>query len=716
MKSRIAQRTLAALLAAGSWSSAALAQMVEPADHHGSAHDAEGTSGEIVVAGHPPVDFGLLTTTASLEGDELVAEMRGQVGEMLARLPGVSATSFAPGASRPVLRGFDGDRIRVLVDGIGTIDASSVSADHAVVFDPLTVDHIDVVHGPAVLLFGGQAIGGAVNALDKRIPRSVPDSPQATVIASYGSAARERSMAGAAQTALADRLALHLDASWRKSGDLRVGGKVNSPELRSELLSEAAYHASQGDLAEAAEFTELANASGRVLNSATRATTFGAGLAFLDAGGNLGISFQHSDSRYGVPLRPGGGHGHEADAAVAALADSHDAHGSDVAIDLRQTRVDLRGALEFGGWIDSLQLRGAWGTYRHIELEGGEEGTRFSGNGYEVRADLVQANRGGWRGRSGVQAQWRKLAIVGPEAFTPSNETSRFGLFTLQSLELGEGFEAEAAVRYERAGVKAQSIGFDRSFDLWSGALGASWSSDTGLKLGLNYIRGARSPAPEELLSDGMHVATQAFEVGNPRFRRERSEGVEAYVRYESDGARLALTGFVTDFDNFIAAQPTGEVEDGLPVFQYVQVPARFHGFEAEASADVLRWSAGLLRLEGSADYTRARLKGIGPVPRIPPLRLRGGAELELGAVHLHGEVEWNAAQKRIAAFENPVRSFTMVNLSADIHPLGQDGPLTFIVAANNLLDVVGRRAASFTRDYVPIAGRDIRVTARLSF
>ena len=133
MTSRIAQRTLAALLAAGSWSATALAQTVEPADHHGSAHDAESTSGEIVVAGHPPVDFGLLTTTASLEGDELVAEMRGQVGEMLARLPGVSATSFAPGASRPVLRGFDGDRIRVLVDGIGTIDASSVSADHAVV-------------------------------------------------------------------------------------------------------------------------------------------------------------------------------------------------------------------------------------------------------------------------------------------------------------------------------------------------------------------------------------------------------------------------------------------------------------------------------------------------------------------------------------------------------------------------------------------------------
>lgn len=719
MTTRLTISTLAALLAAASLPSVALAQAQTGAaqpgiDHHATAHDADASEGEIIVAGHPPVDFALLTTTASLGGDELVAELRGQVGEMLARLPGVSATSFAPGASRPVLRGFDGDRIRVLLDGIGTIDASSVSADHAVVFDPLTVDHIDVVHGPAVLLFGGQAIGGAVNALDKRIPRSVPDSPQATVISGYGSAARERSVAGSAQAPLADRLALHLDASWRKSGDLRVGGKVNSPQLRQELLDEAAFHTSLGEVGEAAEFTDLAKASGRVANSATRATTFGAGLAFIDAGGNLGVSFQHGDSRYGVPLRPGVGHAVD---AVAIAAPAQAAHGADaVSIDLRQTRIDLRGAVEIGGWIDSLQLRGAWGNYRHIELEGAEAGTRFSGNGYEVRADLVQSRRGGWRGRSGIQAQWRKLAIVGPEAFTPSNETGRLGVFTLQSLEVGSGLEVEAAARYERAGVKAQSIGYDRSFNLWSGALGLSWAPADGWKLGANYIRGARSPAPEELLSNGMHAATQAFEVGDPAFRREQSKGMEAYVRYEAGGTRLGLTGFVTSFDDFIAAQPTDAIADGLPVFQYVQVPARFVGFEAEASAALMRWTGGLLRLEGSADYTHAKLKGIGPVPRIPPLRLRGGGELELGAVHLHAEAEWNAAQKRVAAFENPVRSFTVVNLSADIHPLGEDGPLTLILAANNLLDVVGRRAASFTRDFVPIAGRDIRVTARIAF
>lgn len=717
MTKRIIGRTALALLVTTALPAPGLAQTGAERDHHASAHRPTSDQAEIVVAGHPPVDFGLLTTTATLEGDELVANMRGQVGEMLARLPGVSATGFAPGASRPVLRGFDGDRIRVLVDGIGTIDASSVSADHAVVFDPLTVDHIDVIHGPAVLLFGGQTIGGAVNALDKRIPRVVPQSPQATFIGGYGSAAREWSTGGSAQVALADRLALHVDGSWRKSADLRVGGKVNSRALRDELLEEAEHHLEEGETEEAAEFAELAGLSGRITNSATRATTFGAGLAFIDAGGNLGISFQSSESRYGVPMRPGGGHGHGEDESD----EDHDDHGGDhgeerVSIDLKQTRVDLRGAVQIGGLFDSLQVRGAYGDYRHIEFEGDERGTLFDGKGYEVRADLVQTRRGGWRGRSGVQAQWRKLAITGPEAFTPNNETARFGIFTLQSLELGSGLEAEAAARYERASVKSNVIGFDRSFDLWSGALGLSWKPADGLKLGVNAIRGARSPAPEELLSDGLHVATQAYELGNPAFRRERSDGFEAYVRYEADGLRLALTGFATNFRDFITALPTGAQEDGFPVFQYVQVPARYRGFEAEASADVLRWDTGLLRLKGSADHTRARLEGIGPVPRIPALRLRGGADLELGAIHFHGEVEWNDAQKRVAAFENPVKAYSVVNLSADWHPLGEDGPLTLMLAANNLFDAIGRRAASFTRDFVPIAGRDIRLTARISF
>lgn len=671
--------------------------------------DAHAESEGLVVVGHPPVDFSLLTSTSTLEGDQLDLNLRSQLGEVLASLPGVSATSFTPGASRPVLRGFDGDRIRVLTDGIGAIDASSVSPDHAVVFDPLTVDHIDVLHGPAVLLFGGQAIGGAVNALDKRIPRAVPDSFNVTAIGGYGTAANERHAGGSAQFRLGERWAAHVDASWRKSDDLEVPGFVNSPALRSYLLDEAAEYRADGEPLEAEEYEELADTRGRVPNTAARSTTFGAGLAFIDEGGNLGISVQRQDSRYGLPMRPGAGH-HD-------HGGGEEEHGEeDVSIDLNQTRVDLRGAVNLGdGLFDSIQVRGAFGDYAHIEFEGDEVGTSFTSNGVEARVDLVQNNRNGWRGRSGLQYFARNMRIVGAEAFAPSNDVTRFGVFTLQSLRFGQ-IELEAAGRYERATVRSQAVNFDKAYDLWSGALGASWRFAPDWKFGATYLRGARAPAPEELLSDGLHVATQAYEIGDATFRPETSDGGEIYLRYDGDRFNLSLTGYLTDFDSFISARPTGAEEDGFPVFQYFQGPAQFKGFEASASAKVAEWTGGSLTLDAQADYTHAELKGVGPVPRIPPLRLRGGIEAELGSIHLRSEVEWNDAQNRVAAFENPVDGFTLVNLSAVWHPMGDEGPLTLSLAANNLFNVSARRAASFTRDFVPLAGRDIRISAKLSF
>ena len=683
-------------------STAALAGETNADDPHDKAHaDDQG----IVVVGHPPVNFNLLNSTSTIEGDKLDVSLRGQLGETLSSLPGVSATSFTPGASRPVLRGFDGDRIRVLTDGIGAIDASSVSADHAVVFDALTVDHIDVLHGPAVLLFGGQAIGGAVNALDKRIPRSVPDGVTVDALTSYGSAANERAASGAAQFRLGDRWAASVDAAWRKSDDLKVPGFVNSPSLRAELLDEAASYRRAGNAAEALEFEELAELTGKVPNTAARSSTFGAGLAFIDVGGNIGISVQRQDMRYGLPSRPGAGD------------HSAGSHGeAPVSIDLGQTRVDLRGTVEFGaGLFDSLQVRGAYGDYQHIEFEGDAVGTTFIGRGIEARADLVQNNQGGWRGRSGVQYFTRNLSIIGDEAFAPSNDVTRFGVFTLQSYRLG-AVELEGAGRYERATVRASSVGFDRAYDLWSGSAGATWRFAPGWKFGASYIRGARAPAPEELLSDGLHVATQSYEKGNATFRAETSNGGEVFVRYSGGGYELAITGYLTSFDSFIAALPNGAEQDGFPVFEYSQGKARFQGFEASANAKVIDWTDGGLTLDAQADYTHAELTGVGPVPRIPPLRLRGGAEFEFGPLHLRGEVEWNNKQDRVASFETPVAGFTLVNLSAVWHPLGDAGPLTLSLAADNLFNVAARRAASFTRDFVPLAGRDIRMSAKLSF
>jgi iron complex outermembrane receptor protein len=686
----------AALAAAGLASSPVLAQTAaQPASGSDHPHNEPGA---IVVTGHLPSDFALLEGTHVLAGETLIRELKPQLGELLASLPGVSSSAFAPGASRPVIRGFDAERIQVLIDGIGAIDASSVSADHAVSLDTLTIDHVDVIHGPAVLLFGGQAIGGAVNVLDKRIPRRVPDSAEVTGLATLGSAARERSGGAALDVPLGGRFVGHLDASWRKTGDLRVGGRLVSQALRADLLAEASQARDAGDLERAAELESTAEARGRVPNTQTWARTFGAGAAFIDPGGDLGVSVQRYDTRYGVPSRPGLEHEHGA-----------------VAIDLGQTRVDLRGGIELGGLADRLLIRAAYGDYGHVEIERSEVGTRFSRQGLEARAELVQARRGAWHGHIGAQYAARMLDVSGDEAIVPANADSQFGIFTLQGFDLGP-FAFELAGRYERASVKTRDASYSRHFNLLSGALGASYAPADSWKVGGSYLRGARAPAAEELLSNGVHAATQAFEVGDPTFGKETSDSFEVYARYRGDRARLDLTGFDTRFAGFITALPTGDEAQGFPVFRYAQIPARFRGIEAEGEITARRWSEGELRLEAGADYVLASLKNAGPVPRIPPLRLRGATEAEWRSISLRGEVEWNARQKRTGIGQAPVPGFALVGASATWRPWGREGPLTLILAGDNLFDVVGRRATSFTRDNVPVAGRDLRLTASLRF
>lgn len=691
---------------------AAYAQEPRPGaeDQHRSGHDAQpGDTGDIVVVGHPPTDYGLLAATASVSGDTLVSNVRAQIGEILNALPGVSSTSFSPGASRPVLRGFSGDRVAVLTDGIGSLDASNVSVDHAVVFDALTVDHIDVFHGPSVLLFGGNAIGGAVNAIDKRIPRQVPDRMTVTGIGSYGTAADERALAGSADVPLGDRFVAHVDGSWRKSDDLRVGGHVYSRQLRAEMLDAADHLAEDGEGEEAAELQAAAGLKGRVPNSATRTSTIGAGIAFIDAGGSLGISYQRYDTRYGVPDRPVIEHDEEGE-------EGHDHGEAPVTIDLVQDRFDLRGELALEGLFDRVQVRGAYADYRHVENEGDEVGTVFEGQGIETRADLVQNDRGGWRGRSGVQYLWRELTVTGPEAVVPDYTIDRIGFFTLQSLDIGSGFTLDGSGRYDSSKVTSRGAAFARQFDLWSGAIGASWKSGTGFDAGANFVHGERAPSPEELLSDGIHVATQSYEIGDNTLGVERSNGFEVFLRYNTPKIAASLTGYRTRFDNYIAPLATGDTEDGQPVYRYTGVDATFQGFEASAGAEAASWDDGSLHFDAAADYTHARLKALGPVPRIPPLRIRGGSDLKLGLVRLRGEVEWNAKQDRVGQYETPTDSFTLVNLSADWHPMGEDGPLTLLVSANNLFDVTGRRSASFTRDFVPISGRDVRMTVKFTY
>jgi iron complex outermembrane recepter protein len=364
--------------------------------------------------------------------------------------------------------------------------------------------------------------------------------------------------------------------------------------------------------------------------------------------------------------------------------------------------------------LDKLRIRSGYADYEHAEIEGGDIGTLFKSKAIESRVELTQNERGGWRGASGVQYLSRDFEAIGDEAFVPPTQTRSIGVFTLQEFALG-AFDVEAALRFDHASLKANTINSERRFNNVSAALGLGYTVGD-LKLGVNFSRTARAPSVEELFSDGPHVATQSFEIGDPTFRSERSYNGEIYARLDSTRFDGSVTVYANRYGSYIFENATGAIQDDLPVFQYFQSKARVWGIEAEASAQLGHVGGFDLVVDGVADYVRTSIRNVGPAPRIPPLRLLGGLELQSDHLQLRGEVEYSDAQNRVASFETSTDSFTMVNASATWRPFGRNRNISLIAAANNIFDVEARRAASFTKDFVPLAGRDFRVTARFSF
>lgn len=669
---------------------------------------------EIVITAPYLRELDILAGKSVISGEDLQRVVRPQIGDSLTSLPGVSATSFSPGSSRPVLRGFQGERVRVLTDGIGSIDVSNTSADHAVTIDPLTAERIEVLRGPAVLLFGSQAAGGVVNVIDHRIPRELPEGGyHVDLIGGLGSAADERSIGAAVDVKLGDRIVVHADGSYRKTDDLRSGGYILADPLRQEQFEIAEEELEEGHPEEAAEALALADARGRIPNSALEQKSGGIGISYVGDALTVGVSYGRFESDYGVPSRPGAEHAHGEEEEEEAVEEEGEAP---VTIGLKQNRYDLRADYRFdGGFFSSARLRVGMADYEHIEFEGDEVGTVFKSEGIEGRFELAQRDRNGWRGATGIQYFERDFDAIGAEAFVPPNRSTQFGLFTVQEIDFGQ-FGLEGGARFERTDQRDKLNDIRRDFDTFSVAAGGFYQPQERVKLGINLSRTGRAPAAEELFSNGPHIATQAFEVGNPDLKIEKSTGAELYARVERSRFSVGATAFATWFDDFIYQDATGEEEDGLPVFQYLQRNATFTGFELEASARLFETRGFTFVVDGVADYVRASLKGGGPVPRIPPLRLLGGIEAQSDKIDGRLEVEWTARQSRTAELETETDGFTLVNASLAWRPWGKARETAITFSANNIFDVEARRHASFTKDFVPMAGRDFRIGARFSF
>lgn len=705
--------------------------------------------GEIIVSASGLRELDILAGTNVLEAREIQRDaITGQIGELLAKLPGVSATSFAPGSSRPVLRGQQGERVRVLVDGIGTMDVSNTSVDHGVTIDPITVERIEVLRGPAVLLYGSQAIGGAVNVIDKRIPTRMPEEAfHFDGFAGIDSASDMRTAAGSLDVGLTSNLVFHVDGSWRKAGDMRIGGLQLARGLRNELLAEAAEEEAEGEIEEAAELREIANQRGFIPNSSMESWTANAGLGLILGDSTFGFSVGYYDTNYGVIKRPGlehdHGHGH---------GDDHDddhGHGGEeendiIRIDMQQFRADFRGDVALGdGVFDRLRVRAGFSDYTHTELEAGDIATLFETQSIEARAELVQRESGTLRGATGVQYMHRNFFSEGEEAYLRPNLTDQFAIFTLQ--EYGNGpFQLEAAGRVEFTKVRARqtfAMGhddhdddhddhdddhddhddgllnrFDRNFTAFSGALGVVYQGIEGVRIGLNGSRVERAPSAEELLSNGAHFATQAFEIGDPDLQLERAWGLEAYARGKVGAGTFNVAVYRQWFDNYIFLAETGDEDDGLPVFLYRQQDANFWGAEAEINYPLIDTGNFRLLTDLRASYVEADLGDGDNIPRIPPLSLLGALEAQTGMFDLRGEVQWFAQQDRVTAFETPTNSFTLVNAMLAWRPFAANQNVTVLLAADNIFDVVGRRHASFTKDFVPLMGRNFRASVRMSF
>ncbi|KRB86802.1 TonB-dependent receptor [Sphingomonas sp. Root710] len=692
-------------------SSSLLTMMMSPAWAQSDAKDGyhrDRSSDIIVTAPFQRDRRDVLSGVAVLQGEELTQSIRPTVGETIAKTPGVSATSFGPNASRPVLRGLQGERVRVLTDGIGSIDVSNTSVDHAVVVNPLLAERIEVLRGPAALLYGSSAIGGVVNVIDTRIPRSIPDEPvHVDAMATYGSAANERSGGAAIAVPLGDKFVVHADGSYLKTDDLRIGGYALTQAGRAQALASSLLPPDP-DAEEPIDFAANAGIKDKLPNSASKTWTAGVGAALITETGQLGFSYSHYDSLYGVPVRYATLPGQEQEAPR---------------IDLKQNRLDFRAEVETGGSIlKAIKSRAAYASYRHFELEeDGSVGTAFYNKGMEGRIELVQADHGAWKGATGVQYYSRDFNVIGDEAFLPKNSTMQIGVFTLQQLDYG-ALKLEAGGRYEYSSLDAKPInqpqffGGRRTFDAVSGSIGASYGFAGDWRFGVNLSRTVRAPSGEELFANGPHAGTQAFEVGNPDFAKERSYGVEAVLRGRGTGYTFEASAYHSWFSNYIYEDLTGAVEDGLPVYQFNQGKTRFYGFEVQGTLDLAKFGETTIVADALGDYVHANIVNIGPVPRIPPMRLLGGLTARSPKIDGRIEVEWTDKQQRVTAFETQTDNFTLVNAEVNFRPWGNDRPLSFALSANNIFDVNARRHASFLKDFAPLAGRDFRITARASF
>jgi iron complex outermembrane receptor protein len=635
----------------------------------------------------------LFQSATSLSGQELRARVQPTLGETLEGEPGIRSTYFGPGASRPIIRGLSGDRVRILESGLGSGDAANTSPDHAVALDPASADRIEVVRGPATLLYGSAAIGGVVNVFDGRIPYEAPTSPfTGEILTSGGTAANERQISGDASLLVGPFVA-RVAGGFRNTDDYAIPGFA-------ELGHDEGEHAA-GEHEDEVE--------GVLENSALETDNYAFGLSWVGSRGHLGASMSGFDSFYGVP----GGHAHE----EAPGAPAEEEEEEDVSIDLEQRRVDVDGELRFDrGLLDRLRVRFGVADYEHVELEGSEIGTQFLNDQWEGRAELRHRPIGPLEGALGFQIGNRDFEAIGEEAFTPPSESDLFAVFLYEEAQAGP-VRIQLGSRVETQTSTNLDTGDDVDFSGLSFSGGLNFQPSDPVSIALSVSRSVKLPTPEELFSNGPHIATRSFELGDATLSEEVGRSADLTFHVHEGPVRVQLTGFVTEFSDYIYPAFTGNVTDGLDEVRYTQADARFTGVEGEASVEVYESGTDHLALELGGDLVRASLTDPDePLPRIPPFSIRAGVLWE--GTHLRGRasVRRVAEQDRVAPFEEPTPGYTMVEAELGYRLYFGGLSHQIVLQGRNLTDEDARSHTSLLKEDAPMPGRDIRLVYRVGF
>ena len=647
------------------------------------------------------------------------------LGETLAGQLGVSSSFFSAGSSRPIIRGLAGARVRIMEDGIDSMDASTLSVDHAVSIDPLVAEQIEIFRGPTTLLYGSGAVGGVVNTVTNRIPEYAPDDGFEGVVELRGDTAADSRSGVLALDGGGEYFAWHLDGVSRETDDYEIPGFADL-EAGEEGYEE---HADDLDEEHAEDHEEAL--PGLVENSDLRGEAFSLGGSWLRDNGFLGVSVSGFETNYGIPGHHAphedeehhdldeGDHEDEVGHADDDDDDGHEGEEEVVRVDMKQTRVDLKGGwVGLSGAIEAINLRFGANDYEHVELEGEEIGTRIENDAYEGRLEFMHTPWGAWDGAFGLQISERDYSAIGAGAFVPPVHTSSYGAFVIEQRDVAS-WQVSLGARLEYQQQDPSSDLPAVSDSATSFSLAGIRDLGDGYSFAVNAALAERLPVAEELYADGPHLATRTIEIGSPDLGVETSRHLDIGFRKTEGELNWNVTAFVTAYNDFIFLHDTGadDPDEELPIFSFAQQDAEFSGLEAEFFAPIFIRGESEIDWRVFADYVNGKLSTGEYLPRMPPLRYGSRIQYHDERVVAGFEITRYEDQDRTASFEEPTRGYTMVNADINWSMTTPGGMvLEVFVIGTNLADEDARKHTSFVKDTVPLPGRNFSAGFRSHF